>query len=166
MLGRDPTGSAMVVRRSLKFASLDDAVADAERLLAAGYDRARQWSLGQCCGHIASWLGYAMDGFPKPPAPLRMLMWVLRHTVGPGALTRVLANGEMKPGLPTSPQSVPAPTPDDAAGVAKLKETVARVNAFAGTPLPSPFFGPMDRDTWVRLNCVHAAHHLSFLTPK
>ena len=38
-----------------------------------------------------------------------------------------------------------------------------RVNRFAGTPVPSPFFGPMDRDTWVKLNCVHAAHHLRFL---
>jgi hypothetical protein len=156
----------MVARRTLKFASLDDAVADAEHLLAAGYDKAGQWSLGQCSGHIANWLGYAMDGFPRPPAPLRMLMWVLRHTVGPGALGRVMKSGEIKAGAPTMPQSVPAPNSDDAAEVAKLKETVARANAFAGTPLPSPFFGPMDRDTWVRLNCVHAAHHLSFLTPR
>ncbi|HEY2910970.1 MAG TPA: DUF1569 domain-containing protein [Gemmataceae bacterium] len=156
----------MVARRSLNFASLDDAVADAGRLLAAGYDRAGQWSLGQCCGHIASWMGYAMDGFPKPPAPLGMLMWVLRHTVGPGALSRVMKSGEIKAGAPTMPQSVPPPSPDDAPGVAKLRETVARVHAFTGTPLPSPFFGPMDRDTWVRLNCVHAAHHLSFLSPR
>ena len=72
----------------------------------------------------------------------------------------------MPAGKPTMPQSVPPPGGDDAAGVARIRETVERVRAFAGPPLPSPFFGPMDRDTWVKLNCVHAAHHLSFLVPK
>lgn len=154
----------MVTRRILKFATLDEAVADAERLL-AGYGRVGRWTLGQCCGHIAYWMACGMDGFPKPPLGGRIMMWAMRHTIGPRILKRVVS-GEMKDGLPTMPQSVPPPNADDAAGVAKLKETVARANAFAGPPLPSPFFGPMDRESWVRLNCVHAAHHLSFLTPR
>ena len=155
-----------MTRRTLSFATLDEAVADAETLLAQGYDKTGQWSLGQCCGHLANWLGYAMDGFPKAPPPIRLLMWTLRNTLGPGALTRVLAAKAMRPGNPTAPQSVPAASGDDRAGVEAYRAMVERAKRFAGTPLPSPLFGPMDRDTWVKLNCVHAAHHLSFLVPK
>ena len=153
-------------RRQLKFDSLDAALVDAQKLLVIGYDKAGNWNLSQVCGHLANWLGYAMDGFPKAPLPIRMMLWTARHTIGPGKLKQYLDNGEMGTGKPTMPQSVPAPGGDDSAGVARFRETVDRVRRFAGTPLPSPFFGPMDRDTWVKLNCVHAAHHLSFLLPR
>ena len=156
----------MPTRQSLSFATLDAAVADAEMLLARGYDKAGNWDLSQVCGHLANWLGYAMDGFPRAPLPIRMMLWIARNTIGPGKLKQYLATGDMGLGKPTMPQSVPAPGGDDAAGVAKFRETVDRVRRFAGMPLPSPFFGLMDRDTWVKLNCVHAAHHLSFLVPK
>ena len=153
-------------RRQLKFDSLDAALVDAQKLLVIGYDKAGNWNLSQVCGHLANWLGYAMDGFPKAPLPIRMMLWTARHTIGPGKLKQYLDNGEMGTGKPTMPQSVPAPGGDDSAGVARFRETVDRVRRFAGTPLPSPFFGPMDRDTWVKLNCVHAAHHMSFLVSK
>lgn len=153
-------------RRTLAFAALGEAVADAERLLEKGYDKTGQWNLGQICGHLANWLGYAMDGFPKAPPPIRLMMWMARHTMGPGILKKILASGEMRGGNPTAPQSVPAADADDREGVARFRKMVERANRFAGVPLPSPFFGPMDRDTWVKLNCVHAAHHLRFLLPK
>ncbi|MFO0804845.1 MAG: DUF1569 domain-containing protein [Gemmataceae bacterium] len=153
-------------RRTLRFATLDDAVADAEELLAKGYDKAGQWSLGQVCGHLANWLSYPMDGFPKAPPPIRLMLWLARHSIGPGKLKQYLATGDMGAGKPTMPQSVPAPDADDREGVAKYRAMVDRAIRFAGTPLPSPLFGPMDRDTWVKLNCVHAAHHLAYLTPK
>ena len=156
----------MPTRRALTFDSLDAAVADAEMLLSKGYDKTGQWDLAQVCGHLANWLGFAMDGFPQAPLPIRMMLWTARHTIGPAKLKQYLANGEMGLGKPTMPDSIPAPGGDDAAGVARLRETVDRAKMFAGTPLPSPFFGPMDRETWVKLNCVHAAHHLSFLVPR
>src|SRR4051812_49208241 len=39
-------------RRSLQFATLEEAVADAERLL-DGYRSLGQWSLGQVCRHLS-----------------------------------------------------------------------------------------------------------------
>jgi hypothetical protein len=167
MFSRDPPGSAMVTRRILKFATLDEAVVDAENLLAKGYDQAGQWNLGQCCFHIGEWMRYAMDGFPKAPAPIRLLMWFARNTLlGPKLLIKIVSKNEMRSGGATAPQSVGPAEMADAAGVTKFKETVERANRFAGPPLPSPLFGSMHRSTWVRLNCVHAAHHLSFLVPK
>lgn len=82
-------------RRTLSFASLDEAVRDAEMLLAKGYDKAGQWSLGQCCGHLANWLSYPMDGFPKAPPPIRLMLWLARHSIGPGKLKQYLATGDM-----------------------------------------------------------------------
>ena len=100
------------------------------------------------------------------PVPIRMMLWMARHTIGPAKLQQYLANGDMGTGKPTMPQSVPVPGGDDAAGVAKFRETVNRVKLFAGTLLPSPFFGPMDHETALKLQLVHSAHHLSFLVPK
>ncbi|HEY3789727.1 MAG TPA: DUF1569 domain-containing protein [Urbifossiella sp.] len=155
----------MASRRTLRFASLDDAVADAEHLLAMGYDKAGCWDLAQCCFHMAEWMRFPMDGFPKAPAPIRLMLWMARNSIGPKLLRKYLADG-MPAGKPTLPQTVPLSGGNDAAAVNGLKETVERVRTFAGPPLPSPLFGSMHRSTWVRLNCVHAAHHLSFLVPK
>ena len=107
-------------RRALKFASLDDAVRDAEGLLAKGYDKAGNWDLAQCCGHLANWLTYPVAGFPKMPAPVRAVFWVLRNTLGRAMYTKYMAEG-MPAGKPTITESVPAPGGDDAAAVADLR---------------------------------------------
>lgn len=153
-------------RRTLKFATLDEAVKDAENLIAKGYDKTGQWNLGQVSGHLANWLGYGMDGFPRMPAAIRLMLWVARQMIGPRQLRKTLATGDLGRNSPTIPASVPPADTADADGVERFKAMVERANRFADEPRPSPFFGPMDRDEWVKLNCVHAAHHLSFLVPK
>ena len=64
-----------VARRPLKFDSLDAVVRDAENLLASGYDRAGNWDLAQVCGHLAEWLRFPMDGFPKVPLLIRQAVF-------------------------------------------------------------------------------------------
>jgi hypothetical protein len=152
-------------RRKLTFATLDDVVRDAETLLARGYDRAGNWDLAQVCSHIENWMSFPLDGFPKAPLPIRMMLGMVRVTLGKGMLTKYLADG-MPSGKPTMPQSVHPPGGDAAAAVAKLRETAARFKAHTGPIHPSPLFGPMDQDTARRLQLVHCAHHLSFLIPK
>ena len=156
-----------VTRRELKpFASFGDAVADAERLLAGGYDRAGNWSLGQCCGHLSNWLTYQLDGFPPLPLWLRPIFWAARTTVATGMLRKVNRAGVMPVGSATAPTSVPPPDAGDAAGVADYKRAIDRWTAHTGPFVPSPLFGHQSRDDWHRLHLVHAAHHLSFLVPK
>jgi hypothetical protein len=155
-----------VARRELTFNDLDEVVRDAEQLLARGYDRAGHWDLAQVCDHVGNWMRYAMDGFPRAPLPIRGLLWALRKTIGKRKLADFLATGKMPAGKPTLRQSVPPPGGDPAAAVARLRATVARMTAHAGPLKPSPLFGDVTRDEWVRLNLVHAAHHLSFLVPR
>jgi hypothetical protein len=155
----------MPERRQLTFATLNDAVADAENLLAVGYEKAGNWDLAQVCGHLSEWLRFPIDGFPKVPLLLRPVMWLMRVTAGKKLRAKVLANG-FDAGGRTMPQTVPVSGGSDAAAVAKLKETVERFEAHAGAIHPSPLFGPMTKDEARELQLRHLAHHLSFLVPK
>lgn len=155
----------MAERRTLKFDSLAEVVRDAENLLANGYDRAGKWDLAQCASHLAYWLTCPIDGFGKAPLVAQAFLWFARNTVGPGQLKKILANG-FPPGGMTDPASVKPSDGNDAAAVQKLKTAVARYEAHDGPIVPSPFFGPMDKDTNRKLQQVHCAHHLSFLIPK
>lgn len=152
-------------RRQLRFGSLAEAVAEAERLLANGYNRTGNWSLAQCCDHLANWLTYPVSGFPRSPLPVRMAFAVVRPLMGRKMLNRFLAEG-MPAGRPTLPVSVSAPGGDDATAVGRLKEAVRRFETHAGEYGPSPLFGPLSRDEAMQVQVKHAEHHLSFLMPK
>jgi hypothetical protein len=155
-----------ITRRPLEFHDLDEVVRDAEALHAGGYRRAGQWNLAQVCGHLAYWLRFPMDGFPKAPPPIRALLWVLRHTIGRRALRRLLEGHPMPDGRPTMPETIPTPGRDEAAAVDRLRAVVARFKAHDGPLYPSPLFGPLDKPTATHLQLIHCAHHLSFLVPK
>lgn len=154
-----------VERRKLTFASLDEVVADAEKLLVGGYDRAGNWDLAQVAGHLANWLSYPVEGFPKVPLLLRPVAWLLRATAGRRMRDSILASG-FAPGTRTVPETVPPPGGDPAEAVAKLKRAAEQLKAHTGPIHPSPLFGRMDKDTAVRLQLRHCEHHLSFLIPK
>ena len=156
--------TAAPARRQLVFASLDDAVRDAEHLLAVGYEKAGNWDLAQCCDHLAAWLTYPVSGFPKAPLPIRMMLAVVRRTLGRRLLTKYLRDG-MPSGKPTMPQSVAAPGGDPAAAVERLREAAKRFESRAGEYLPSPLFGQLTRDEALNVQLRHGAHHLSFLVP-
>jgi len=154
-----------IERRKLTFASLDEVAADAENLLAKGYERAGNWDLAQVCSHLAEWLRFPVEGFPKMPIFLRPLFWLFRVTVGPAKRLKYIAEG-MPSGKPTMPQTVAQAGGDAIAAVAKLKEAMARFQAYTGTIHPSPLFGAMNKNEALQLQLVHCAHHLSFLIPK
>ena len=152
-------------RRGLTFATLDDAVRDAENLLAKGHDKAGNWNLAQVCNHLAEWMRFPVEGFPKLPLFLRPVFWLFRKTVGKAKRRKYTAEG-MPSGKPTMPQTVSLPGGDAAAAVAKLKETAERFKAHAGPVYPSPLFGPMTKDEALQLQLKHCEHHLSFLVPR
>lgn len=156
----------MAERRKLRFATLDDAVRDAEHLLAAGYEKTGTWDLAQVCNHLAAWFHYQVDGFPRLPLLLRPVFWTIRNTIGGRIARKAFASGEMKPGLPTAPQSVYQPGGDDAKAVAEFRDMVARWEAHTGTMHPSPIFGRMTKEQYRRGHLIHTAHHLSFLVPR
>jgi hypothetical protein len=152
-------------RRKLSFATLDDVVLDAQNLQTKGYEKTGNWDLAQICLHLADWMRFPIEGFPKPPLPIRFMLWGLRNTIGRKMYRKYTLEG-MPAGKPTMPQSVHQPGPDAASAIAKLKEAVERFKAYTGTIHPSPLFGALNKDEATRLQLVHCAHHLSFLVPK
>jgi hypothetical protein len=153
-------------RRQLVFHDLDEAVRDAESLLAMGYERAGNWDLAQLCSHLAEWVRYPMDGFPPAPWFVRPAFWLMRVTMGKGMGRRMVESGTMKAGLPTAPASVFPAGGDAGPAVETYRKTVERWKGHTGTLYPSPLFGAQPREQWDRMQLVHAAHHLSFLIPK
>ena len=156
-----------VKRRTLRFSDLDQISADAKKLLERGYFTAGKWNLSQVCSHCADWMGFAMDGYPRAPVPIRMMLWILCKTVGPKKLKQYLDDGDFPPGKPTMPQTVhDAQETPDAQAVRNLVHTIERFKRHTGPWHSSPLFGPMDGPTHRRLQLVHCSHHLSVLVPK
>jgi hypothetical protein len=151
-------------RRSLRFESLDEMMADAKRLAeaerASRLKRLGNWTLGQALGHIAQWMEYAYT--PAPLNPPFFIRWFLRMQ------RKKYIHGTMKPGvripnveggtLGTSSMSL-----DE--GLARLQKVVDRLKREAPT-VESRAFGPMTHDETIALNLRHAALHLSFFVPE
>ena len=153
-------------KRKLKFNDLDEMMAEVRSLRENGYISNGNWTLGQCCGHVANWMSYPLDGFPVPPLPIRMMFWVMKKTVVPGMKRKILAEG-FKGGMMTAPESVPKQDEtSDQQGVDQLQEIVDRVVAHEGTFHPSPLFGETDKEMHVKVTLLHAEHHLGYLEPK
>ena len=144
--------------RSLQFENLDAAVDDARGLLASGYTRHGNWSLGQICRHLVLVQDPSIDGYPAWMslfAPLRPLKrrWLLPKLVGPDSL----------PVIRTAPTFMPPDNLDDAVEVEAFSASVERLINYSGEFAPHPAFGRMPRDKILAIHTAHAAHHLRFL---
>lgn len=152
-------------RRALEFRDWPAVLVDLDTLHRDGYQKVGRWDLSQACAHLADWMAYTIDGFPKPPLPMRLLLETIKRLAGPTMLRRALATRSMPSGAPTTPETVHAPGGDEDEAVNRLCATIARFQAHPGPFHPSPIFGGLDRETWARLQLIHCAHHLSFLIP-
>jgi hypothetical protein len=147
-------------RRKVRYAHLEELLADAERLQAGGYTRLGNWSLGQIAKHVAAGMNVALDGSPvKAPFLLR---FVASRFFKKGALK------QMKPGfkLPKkfAARLVP-PETGDSEGLDQLRASIRRWQAEPQRH-PQPFFGPLSDEEWDQLTLRHAELHMSFLLPK
>jgi hypothetical protein len=151
-------------RRRLHFNSIDDVLADIDRIVAA--DKAGtlrctgNWTAGQTLGHLAAWIDYGWDGYPM------RVPWFIRLILKRKA--RNLIAGEMPsgvriPGTEAGTYGVEVLTTDD--GAARLRKALSRLKDREPTRFDSPAFGPMSYDDRIALNLRHAELHLSFLHP-
>jgi hypothetical protein len=147
-------------RRTLEFATLDQVMPDVDRLMERGYTSVGKWTLGQVCNHLGKSLAASVDGYPMKKVP-----WLLRKTVAPIFLRRMLRTGVMPEGLKGPEFLMPKPDLDDRAEVEALRAALRLFAGHTGPLAENPFFGRLTRDQVERLNGIHCAHHLSFLLP-
>ncbi|MBN1846085.1 MAG: DUF1569 domain-containing protein [Sedimentisphaerales bacterium] len=147
-----------MTRRQLHLSSLDDIIAELDRLAGGGYEKAGQWDLAQVCDHLAYFVRGSLEGFAdKVP-------WFVRVFVGRRLLHKLLQGEPIPEGIAIPDKLVPPPGGDAAAAVQGLKDLLERLKVQPQLH-PSPFFGTLTRDQWLKLHILHANHHLSFLTP-
>ncbi len=147
-------------RRSLDFHNWPEVLADVQQLRRAGYDRAGNWDLSQIVDHVGEGLRTALHGTNH------RANWIIRKLLGPLVLRQILRTRRMKSGIKVPAWWLPGPGHDESAAIDKLRADIAAFEAMTTRPFPHPFFGPLTKQQWNELALIHAAHHLSFLTPR
>lgn len=148
--------------RTLRFGSLDEMLAEADRLVAAEHAgtlrQCGNWSLGKAIGHVAGWMEFPLDGYPpeaRPPWFVKLLLKGKKSKLVVGPMPRGVRIPGMKDGtLCTAEMSAPDAT-------AKLRRAAKRLKTTAPTR-PNPVFGPMSHEEWIAINLRHAELHLGY----
>lgn len=146
-------------RRPLDLRSLDDVIAEVQRLSDGGYTPTGAWNLSQVCEHLRETMRIGMDG-DEP-----RLSWPMRKVFG-CVFWYVLRKRSMMTGAPTIPRLTPKEmSEDDPAMIEACLATLAEARDFAGPLPPSPLMDGMTLEKWKDLMVIHAQHHLRFLQP-
>lgn len=147
-------------RRDLHFDSVDEIVADAERMADGAHAQLGNWSLGEICQHLAQSLDSATDDNQVVPS-------LLFRLIGPFMKKRMISQ-TMTPGfrMTSKMQPVFMPKSDTSTdeGLSALKTAVERFK-LAQLPARSPTFGKLSNAEWHQFHCRHAEMHLSFIVP-
>lgn len=153
--------TATFERRELSFNSLDDAVAEVERLAQGQVRTTGKHTFGQIVEHLARTHDMSTGKIvgPRPPFIMRLLMPIMK---------RMILNGPAKPGfkLPAAAEAFfwPEGDVDVQQALTHLKESVE--NYKTNGPLEvHPVFGKATREQIDNLNITHCAMHLSFVHP-
>jgi len=150
-------------RRKLHFNSLDEALQEADRLVAAErHGRLVQlgnWTLGQALNHIAGWAEFSYSQCPlKTPFIIRLILWLRKRSFLYGPMPA----GVRIPGVPngtlvTEPVSLEE-------GLSRFKAAFQRLKMEPPTH-PSPALGQLTHDEAIAINLRHAELHLGFFAP-
>lgn len=144
-------------RRPLSFSDLSEVMPDVRRSM-SGHRTVGHWSLGQVCRHLADSFDASIDGFGT------RRHWIKRTLMGKRMLHYVFTKG-----IPTdytvTNRLTPPPGIDLDQTATALSRAIERYRSHQGRLHFHPLFGTLSRADWDRLQCIHCAHHLSFVIP-
>lgn len=160
-----PVETSKAERRKLNFATIDDLLAEVERVVAAEragkLRRTGNWTAGQVLGHLAAWASYGYEGYPMKPPPF-FIRWILRAKVKK-YLREGMPAGVRIPGVPNGTFAIDALSTED--GATRLRQALRRLKSGEPCKYDSPAFGPMSHADRIALNLRHAELHLGYLHP-
>jgi hypothetical protein len=144
-------------RRELRFASLDDILADVEKLAQGKVRALGNWPPGTILKHVAVPMVGSIDGFALPvPWWGRIFGWLFKRRILTSAMPpgfRLSANAEKM-------LVFPGATWEE--GVMALRTAIQRLKTESKRER-SPFLGALTAEEWNLFHCRHAELHLSFL---
>lgn len=144
-------------RRKVRYASLDELLAEAKQFAASEVRRLGNWSPGQIYEHLARTMNSSIDGFDfSMPAPVRWIMSLL--------MKKKFLYKEVPAGFKSTAKYIPADISNEA-GLAALEKSIERQKA-ESSRVKHPGFGAISRDEWEAFHLRHAEMHMSFLVPK
>jgi hypothetical protein len=146
-------------RRTLKFRSYDELLADLDQLGATTAKPLGNWSEGQIYRHLALVFNGSMDGLPI------RFPWYVRFMAR--LFKKFILKGSMPAGfqLSADAEKVIGPAPVSAEeGRAELRTAVGRLQIEPERDR-HPVFGQITREEWDQVHLLHASLHLSFLVP-
>jgi hypothetical protein len=151
-------------RRNLCFGSIDEAIAEIDRIVEAekaGTLRATgNWSAGQVFNHIATWLNFSWDGFPSSVSPPWFVCVILRM-MRKRYIYKPTGAGVKIPGLPGGTLGTePVGTEE---GAHRLKAALMRLKKGEPATFHSPAFGPMSEEERTQFQLRHCELHMGFL---
>lgn len=155
------TAPSAIARRTVCYTSLDEILADAERIAAAPYQTAGEWHYGQILNHLATAIDMTFDGFGFQSP------WYARMLIAPLMKKRFL-HQPMPAGFKLPPHAaslLPPPTSGIDEELDHLRRSLARLKS--DTPsAPHPFLGRLTKEEVVLLTLRHCELHLSFVVPE
>lgn len=141
-------------RRKVRYESLDEFLADAQRLSETEVRTLGNWSQGQIYEHLSRSLDSSIDGVGfSLPAPVRWLMSLF--------MKRKFLKKGLPAGFKTTDRFMPGETSVEE-GFSSLQGAIARQKQEA-MRASHPAFGDIGREGWNDFNLRHAEMHMSFL---
>jgi hypothetical protein len=145
-------------RPALVFGSIDEMIADADRLRARPYEKTGEWDLPMILDHLGKAMTLPYEGM-KVPWPINFIARVMIHRMAtrmkyPGF--RISAPKAMKPTVGISLETAEA----------AFRVAAEKVKGLTGPTVSGTPFGTVPIDDYIKLHLLHGAHHLSFLAPQ
>lgn len=152
-------------RRTLRFQSLDEVLAEAEQLAAIPTRGLGKWTLGQVLSHLALVYEKSIDGTTYRPGWLMRLL--AKVVIGPLFLRRVLRKGMgagIRPPAVMFKEIAPPDNVSTEEGLQALRRAVGRLKSESKRDFEQCFH-LFTREEWDLFHVRHAELHLSFIVP-
>ena len=160
-----PVNTKSAEHRKLRFETLEQMRAEAEKIAVgerAGTLRCTgNWTAGQTFNHLATWIEFGYDGFPsslRPPWIVKLVIKLLKGRMLKVGLPKGVRIGK----IPGGTLGIEQVSLED--GLRRLNAAIDRATKSAPTQ-PSPVFGAMSHQDFIRGTLRHAELHMGFLHP-
>jgi hypothetical protein len=124
-------------------------------------DHTGNWTPGEILDHVAKAWEFSIDGFPRDVR----IPWYFKLMAR--AMKGRMTSGKTLPaGFRLGKDAdffLPVPRTSLEDGLARLRKVLDRIDAGTRCTVPSPAFGAMTHDEWMRLHLGHAQLHLGFV---